>query len=308
METNKELMRAEFEAKFGGRFDMRRDFDKQSRYFANATNWIWEAWQAALSQRSEAVPSLDEALNDSDQVPYLIHFDDPYRQPELVIGGTRARYRFEQISSSWNAHLYVKIKSNSRDDKYPSANLAAPSAAAGEQVQAPVIEKPVDGLLDALKEISEACSCCGDRADLAEIAKDALDTYAAQPTPAQGDAVPVADAKLAVGVRANSNGITIAVHLKQGDVTTVLYTQDHPLDTDSMGAIDVPAALFATRQSSADAVDAARYRELRKDSQMYYVAYRNEGMGWAFSQINMDKLDKYIDAAIAAQGGKGEKE
>jgi hypothetical protein len=62
----------------------------------------------------------------------------------------------------------------------------------------------------------------------------------------------------------------------------------------------------ATRQSSADAVDAARYRELRKDSQMYYVAYRNEGMGWAFSQINMDKLDKYIDAAIAAQGGKGE--
>jgi hypothetical protein len=41
--------RAEFESKFSGRFDMRRDPNTQSRYFAHATNWIWESWQAAIA-------------------------------------------------------------------------------------------------------------------------------------------------------------------------------------------------------------------------------------------------------------------
>lgn len=66
-----------------------------------------------------------EALADQDQVPYLIYFDDVDRKPEMIIGGARAQYRFQQISGSWNAHLFVKISSNSSDDKYPCATLAA---------------------------------------------------------------------------------------------------------------------------------------------------------------------------------------
>jgi hypothetical protein len=51
-------------------------------------------------------------------------------------------------------------------------------------------QQAVDGLLAALKDISEACNCCGDRADLAEIAHDALEAYATQPSTSQDDAKP----------------------------------------------------------------------------------------------------------------------
>lgn len=60
-----------------------------------------------------------------DEVPYLIVFDDQDRKPELCIGSEVARLRYEQISMSWNAHLYVKIDSNSRDCEWPNATPAA---------------------------------------------------------------------------------------------------------------------------------------------------------------------------------------
>lgn len=49
--------------------------------------------------------------------------------------------------------------------------------------------------------------------------------------------------------------------------------------------------------------DAARYRYLRKSSQMHYFAYRNPDMGYAFSQADGKKLDRIIDNAMA-QGEK----
>lgn len=67
-----------------------------------------------------------QALADQDEVPYMIVFDDADRQPEILIGAARARYRYQQISGGWNAHLYAKINSNSLDCKYP--NYAAPAA------------------------------------------------------------------------------------------------------------------------------------------------------------------------------------
>jgi hypothetical protein len=38
--------RAAFEAKHAGRFDMRRCPNNPKRYFAHATNWVWDSWQA----------------------------------------------------------------------------------------------------------------------------------------------------------------------------------------------------------------------------------------------------------------------
>lgn len=91
------------------------------------------------------------ALADQDQVPYLIYFDDADRKPEMVIGGTRAQYRFKQISGAWNANLFAKIASNSKDDKYPCATLAATLA----QAQQPgAIVYPPDGTLSPFTVIN----------------------------------------------------------------------------------------------------------------------------------------------------------
>lgn len=73
--------------------------------------------------------TLEEALADTDRVPYLIVFDDQDQKDEQVIGRARARFRFKQISGSWNAHLFVKIASNSRDEPYPSAAASTAASA-----------------------------------------------------------------------------------------------------------------------------------------------------------------------------------
>lgn len=65
-----------------------------------------------------------DAQNEVDRVPYIIYFDDADRTPELIVGREAALKRYEQISMSWNAHLFVKIDSNSRDCEYPNAVLA----------------------------------------------------------------------------------------------------------------------------------------------------------------------------------------
>jgi hypothetical protein len=69
------------------------------------------------------MPDLAAAMADTDRVPYMIVFDDNDRESEMVVGGTRARYRYRQISQGWNAHLYVKINSNSRDCPWPDAEM-----------------------------------------------------------------------------------------------------------------------------------------------------------------------------------------
>jgi hypothetical protein len=59
--------------------------------------------------------------NESESVPYVIFFDDADCKPEMIIGREAAMRRYEQISDSWNAHLFVKIDSNSRGCQYPNA-------------------------------------------------------------------------------------------------------------------------------------------------------------------------------------------
>jgi hypothetical protein len=66
-----------------------------------------------------------EQQAEPDNVPYLIMFDDADRKPEIYLGRKAAMCRYEQISVSWNAHLYVKVDSNSADCPYPSAHPPA---------------------------------------------------------------------------------------------------------------------------------------------------------------------------------------
>lgn len=85
-------------------------------------------------------PERTAAMADTDKVLYMIVFDDADRPHEIVVGGKRARYRYKQISLSWNAHLFVKIDSNSRDERHPSAS--DPAAADGEPGALPTLPAP----------------------------------------------------------------------------------------------------------------------------------------------------------------------
>lgn len=55
---------------------------------------------------------------------WLILFDDYDRRPEIYTDEAAARYRYKQISISWNAHLFVKVDSNTRDAYVPEPNAA----------------------------------------------------------------------------------------------------------------------------------------------------------------------------------------
>jgi hypothetical protein len=70
------------------------------------------------------------ALAIPDECPHIIVFDDADSANEHFFGAgarTAALRRYEQISQSWNAHLFVRIARNSRDDRYPSAAVAEPA-------------------------------------------------------------------------------------------------------------------------------------------------------------------------------------
>jgi hypothetical protein len=90
----------------------------------------------ASQPKSIGDDALNAAMADQDQVPYLIVFDDNERPNELVIGADRAAYRFKQISISWNAHLFAKVKSNSPYDKRFNDNFRAPAVQASATIQA----------------------------------------------------------------------------------------------------------------------------------------------------------------------------
>ena len=77
--------------------------------------------------RSPAEPPVPVALTIPEECPHIIVFDDADRE-QLMFAGTGARAAalktWEQISGSWNAHLFVRVERNSRDDRYPSASSA----------------------------------------------------------------------------------------------------------------------------------------------------------------------------------------
>lgn len=73
-----------------------------------------------------------------EECPHLILFDGAEMKP-IMFAGTGARRgalaKWEQVSKNWNAHLFVRIEKNSRDDRYPCAMFAAAAPAQGQQVE-----------------------------------------------------------------------------------------------------------------------------------------------------------------------------
>lgn len=105
---------------------------------------VWNAWNVGTMTQEDFEP-VDESdtpaeIADSimnllaappaepswlpDHGAYLIRYDDVDRNDELFVSRfarQAALNRYRQISGQWNAHLFVKIDSNSRDEPVPSA-------------------------------------------------------------------------------------------------------------------------------------------------------------------------------------------
>lgn len=116
------------------------DAEQGGGYCPNAarTRMQWAAWRdrAALSTPASHDAQQPQCLHADGG--YLIVYDDADMQPEaFALSGARdaALDRFEQISVNWNAHLYAKIKSNSRYCEVPDA-LAQQPAVVGDGLTA----------------------------------------------------------------------------------------------------------------------------------------------------------------------------
>lgn len=112
-----------------GLIDRARAEYRDSDAAGDVLDWMEEQLDAELvAQGGEAVLGLPE------DGAYLIRYDDHDEADELfAYSGARenAFRRYRDRSSSWNAHLYVKIDSNSRDCEVPSAK-AHPAPAGGD--------------------------------------------------------------------------------------------------------------------------------------------------------------------------------
>lgn len=87
-----------------------------------APGWCCLSFESAMRGAVEAEPHKDAV--------FAIVYDDADRRHEIIVGEGAARARFKRISTSWNAHLFGKIESNSRDDRHAHNNVSLATARA----------------------------------------------------------------------------------------------------------------------------------------------------------------------------------
>lgn len=220
METNKELMRAEFENRFGGKLNLLTH--SNGEYQSGISQVAWEVWQAALSQRSEATEVQRKAeLWDFFNARLL-------SRSGIVLNDKKdCQAAVDQWAEAHETHCTYKEKLRHaeaialRGVTIHSATIPtpAPSAAAGEQVPTIPADQPdsefskclrafallvaeegiKDGRGRTTSVASDRCRAVVNGVMQWEIGKGLIQDLllaaqrdlAAQPTPAQGDAVPV---------------------------------------------------------------------------------------------------------------------
>lgn len=98
-----------------------------------STREIGELDSASLAAPAASEPVGHHMPSEPVQEPiYLIFFDDQDVRPEIITSGAAARERFRRVSDQWNAHLFVKVQSNTRDDPAYSRNAPQPPAASSD--------------------------------------------------------------------------------------------------------------------------------------------------------------------------------
>lgn len=156
---------------------------------AEDARYVLRLISAEQGERQEAVP---------EETPHIIVFDDADRPNEMFSGaGARpaALRRWEQISVSWNAHLFVRVERNSRDDPYPCARLASqvnriPAGLYAELEALRTLRDATGVYLQGYMrdEIEDEESCSADQRDAACSVKVSLDSARALEWKGGGDA------------------------------------------------------------------------------------------------------------------------
>jgi hypothetical protein len=120
----------------------------------NMLGRLWMEVRAELRALREREGAQASALpqQPQEEPAHLIFYDDTEVKPEIFAGRgatAAAHHRFKLISARWNAHLFVKIKSNSRDDPFANANaVLADTPPAQRQLSAPLTDQEIDEIAD----------------------------------------------------------------------------------------------------------------------------------------------------------------
>jgi hypothetical protein len=116
---------------------------------------------AGLSGAQPEAPAEPSGLVIPEECAHLIMFDDQDKKPAVFAGAgarTAALAAYERMSVSWNAHLFVCIDHNSRDQGYPVAKVATPAPVAQQQ-QAELSLTEIGNVWDSLKAIHGGEPC-----------------------------------------------------------------------------------------------------------------------------------------------------
>lgn len=142
--------------------------------WCESLNGEWAPLDDAMVERYVPIEGVSQsdpvALAVPEECPHIIVFDDADRANEHFCGAgarTAALRRYEQISQSWNAHLFVRISRNSRDDGYSSAAVAEPAEVERLREELDLIKISFDRNFDAAQEAKEERDTL--RAQLAEL-------------------------------------------------------------------------------------------------------------------------------------------
>jgi len=105
----------------------------ESEPYSGACGTSASDMRALCKRKAQAAQGAGEASLIAPDAVWLIQYDDADRRPEILTSEQAARAYFKRISDQWNAHLFVKVESNSRDDRFYSRNVALTQPAAAAQ-------------------------------------------------------------------------------------------------------------------------------------------------------------------------------
>lgn len=153
--TQQEQFEADYLAafpEFGGEL---AKYPGSTEYISDEAAFAHAVWLQQAKRHEEELRAKAEVLVMPVASHYLIWFDDADRKPELFSDKSAALKRYEQVSISWNAHLFVLADSNSRDaGTVPAQAVSVP---AGWRL---VPIHPTQEMLQSGQDVIDSASSC----------------------------------------------------------------------------------------------------------------------------------------------------
>ena len=122
--------------------------------YNDALNMCYDVIRGHAPQQMTTQGEAVAVLSLPEDGAYIIKFDDASVEDEFfAMGDAReiAFHRFDQISGNWNAHLFVKIRSNYQGNPCPSARFAPQHPAAVNQPMTTQGEAAIRAIISDLR-------------------------------------------------------------------------------------------------------------------------------------------------------------